>query len=421
MAREVYRGAFLVGVNYWPRAKAMYWWHRFDTNEVRADFGRLAEYGLGLVRIFLLWEVFQPVPNRISPEALKNLMVVADLASEFGLSLMPTLFCGHMSGVNWIPEWALAEESSPQRFPVFTGEKLHYRKLRNPYVDESIMDAQELLCKEIARAMCGHPALFAYDLGNEASNCFIPPDGQAGRSWLERMAGTLKTYGEGCKVTFGMHAEDLEEDRLVGPAEAATVCDFLCMHGYPFYLKWVDDPLDYEVLPFLGAITEWLGGKPVLFQEFGIPTRPSIPPFLNTDDSIKLHGRLWSEDEGAAYYSNALIRLKEEGMMGAMAWCYGDYTPELWNYPPLLELPHERFFGLFRHDGTAKPIAEAIRRFVRTESSETVISVSSDQRPWLKNEKPEAFYQDPVGNLKRLFARYKAWMRSRQPSVDPRL
>jgi hypothetical protein len=26
---------FMLGVNYWPRAKAMYWWADFDPGEVR--------------------------------------------------------------------------------------------------------------------------------------------------------------------------------------------------------------------------------------------------------------------------------------------------------------------------------------------------------------------------------------------------
>ena len=38
---------------------------------------------------------------------LERLVAVADLAGGFGLELIPTLFTGHMSGVNWIPAWAL--------------------------------------------------------------------------------------------------------------------------------------------------------------------------------------------------------------------------------------------------------------------------------------------------------------------------
>jgi hypothetical protein len=51
-------------------------------------------------------------------------------------------------------------------------------------------------------------------------------------------------------VTLGMHAEDLEEDRHLRPQDAAVFCDILSMHGFPFYLHWVDDPLDYELPPF---------------------------------------------------------------------------------------------------------------------------------------------------------------------------
>ena len=35
---------FSLGVNYWPRSRAMYWWKDYDGEEVREDFIRLAEY-----------------------------------------------------------------------------------------------------------------------------------------------------------------------------------------------------------------------------------------------------------------------------------------------------------------------------------------------------------------------------------------
>ncbi len=42
---------------------------------------------------------------------LGRLVDVADLAAGLGLALIPTLFTGHMSGVNWIPPWALGGAS----------------------------------------------------------------------------------------------------------------------------------------------------------------------------------------------------------------------------------------------------------------------------------------------------------------------
>ena len=42
---------FTLGVNYWPRRKAMYWWSNFDRGEVREEFAIIRDCGLSLVRI----------------------------------------------------------------------------------------------------------------------------------------------------------------------------------------------------------------------------------------------------------------------------------------------------------------------------------------------------------------------------------
>ena len=56
---------FVLGVNYWPRRKAMYWWSNFDAGEVREEFATIRELGMSLVRIFLLWDDFQPAPDAV--------------------------------------------------------------------------------------------------------------------------------------------------------------------------------------------------------------------------------------------------------------------------------------------------------------------------------------------------------------------
>ena len=102
--------AFVLGVNYWPRKKAMYWWKDFERAEVEAEFAQIADLGLHVARIFLFWEDFQPGPELISDGALADLGVVLDVASAAGIQVMPTFFTGHMSGANWWPSWALADE-----------------------------------------------------------------------------------------------------------------------------------------------------------------------------------------------------------------------------------------------------------------------------------------------------------------------
>ncbi len=67
---------FVLGVNYWPRRMAMYWWNDFYPGEVHEEFALLRDLGLSLVRIFLLWDDFQPTPDTVVPELLANLETV---------------------------------------------------------------------------------------------------------------------------------------------------------------------------------------------------------------------------------------------------------------------------------------------------------------------------------------------------------
>ena len=104
---------FQMGVNYWPRRKAMYWWSEFDAGEVRVEFEMIRELNLNLVRIFLLWEDWQRAPEQVDVRALASLETVLLLAADLELELDITFFVGHMSGPSWIPEWMLAPEPPP--------------------------------------------------------------------------------------------------------------------------------------------------------------------------------------------------------------------------------------------------------------------------------------------------------------------
>lgn len=395
----VYTNTFVTGINYWPARSAMYWWKYFDADEVQQDFQQLAQFKFKVVRIFLTWEDFQPTPENIPLSALDNLKTVADIAYSNRLLLMPTFFCGHMSGVNWMPAWMLGKTSNKNRFPVYSDGSLVFKRIRNFYSENDIIDAQKWQLEKVSLALQDHPAVWAFDLGNESSNCVIPPDRTAARHWLEAMTGQLKNCGDK-PVTLGMHAEDLEEDRHLWPQDAALYCDFLCMHGYPFYLGWVSID-DVYILPFLALVTNWLSGKPVLFQEFGLPTLPVIDPPLQP---INFKCPLWTEVEELAYYHKAL-KLLMKVATGALGWCYADYSPDLWNKPPLDLNPHERHFGLFRHDGTAKP---AVQAFVEHNPLQPLpLQEMSHEFPRIFTLDRNEFYTNPTHNLRLLYRQYK--------------
>lgn len=370
---------FLVGINYWPRRSAMAMWSEFDPGEIEDDFGRLAGLGLDVVRFFLLWEAFQPEPGKVAHDALRKLERVADLLAAHGLRGMPTLFTGHMSGVNWLPAWTLDTRTETGRFRTLTAEGERPYGIGDFYADADLLAAQRRLAREVGTLLRGHPALFAWDLGNEFTNLRVPAKEPDAAEWAKRLTDDLQT-SSGKEVTAGMHGEDLTQDRRLRPSSLCAPFGFATMHGYPVYSEFARDRLDTEVVPFLAALTQAFAHRPVLFSELGNPTCP--PGTVSPYDREPLPGE-WvvpshppdtpnlapyacaTEAEMEAYAYGVLDRLQRRGALGGFWWCYADYAPEVATRPPFDRARHELSFGIVRDDGSVKPVARALERFAR--------------------------------------------------------
>ena len=388
---------FRLGINYWPMGSAMGMWKQLDRGEVAEDLARIAEAGFDSVRIFLLWEDFQPEPDEVSIERLDDLVAVADAAREAGLALMPTLFTGHMSGANWVPAWALDRSRSCGRFRTIAGGRAVMSGIRNWYEDDDLRRAQALQAREVAAALGGHPALWAWDLGNEPSNCVLPQTAEHARRWLTSMIEALGENSPGTPVTLGLHQEDLEENRLMGPREAADSLAFACMHGYPAYARWSRNDADDGVPIFLGLLTQWLSGQDVLFAEFGAPTRHEGSPRVEGTG-------LLAEDEAAAYTGRVLEALHRLGFLGALLWCFADYDPALQGEPPFDEAPHEMSFGLWRADRSPKPALSVVRDF----GARDRLTPHRDL-DWI-DVTPEEYLSNPARHLERLYGAFaRGW------------
>jgi hypothetical protein len=215
------------------------------------------------------------------------------------------------------------------------------------------------------------------------------------------MAGAIHRADPARPITLGLHMEDIEEDRRIGPAEAGAYCDFLCMHGYPIYADWAAGPTDELVLPFLAVITRWLsGGSDVLFAEFGLPSYRRGDPDSQRHREVS-SSALIEEREAAAYIDRGLRALHDIGTGGAMLWCYADYDPRLWQEPPFDLAAHERWFGLWRADGRPKPAVAKVAAHAGTSR----VGPSDDWR-WIDLQ-PGEFYQNPRAHLTRLYSRFR--------------
>lgn len=333
----------------------MYMWDRYDAGALREDAARIRGYGLDTVRFFLMWERFQPSPDAIDPDALRDLVTTMNIFSDAGLRAIPTPFCGHMSGVNWVPSWALDPGTPRGRFRTMAGGTTSPYGIGDFYADAQLLAAQERLARALGETLRAHPALYVWDLGNEFSNMREPSSPEDAAAWSARLTNAFRETSD-AGATGGIHGEDVERDRGIRPSSIAQPWDIATMHGYPAYSIFSRGGGDTEVVPYLANLIRSFSGKPLLFSEFG---NPACPPGKTAIGKVPC----LAEEPMAVYASTVLDKLQRRGAIGALWWCWSDYVPELAKRPPFDLAPHEMRFGIVRADGSEKPVAAALAQF----------------------------------------------------------
>jgi endo-1,4-beta-mannosidase len=391
---------FWLGVNYWPARSGMYWWQHFDKASLADDFERIQETGLKIVRVFLVWEDFQPGAGKISTACLDHLVDVAEKADQRGLCVLPCFFTGHMCGMNWLPPWALWARERELPTPVFSQRRVRANLPRNFYEDPEILEAQVLLVREVSGALQGHPAVWAWDLGNSPSSVVTPPDREKGSLWLRVMTEELRSRNETVPITLGMDERNLSEDGGFRPQDAAEHLDFLSILATPYASELSSGPSDARLPSFLAILTQWLGGKDVMCLGLCVPTEPA----RKQERVHKKPGaeHLVSEQEAAAFLSSALDRLQEAGSMGAMVSFFSDFDPGLWEMPPLDRDVPGRHLGVYRRDRSPKDLEPILRE----KGSLQRHPFPAEPPSWIDMAREE-YESDPKLHIRRLYDNYR--------------
>lgn len=386
----------------------MTFWSGFDRHEVADEFDLLADLGLDTVRLFLLWDDWQPTPDTVSSERLRDLRTVADLAHERGLGLDVTFFTGHMSGPNWVPGWLL-DSSGPPAAPgirqVVSGGKVVASEYRNPFHDPVALSAARLLLTTVVTELRDHPGVWLWNLGNEPDLFAWPHTPAAGRAWVREMTALIKSIDPVREVTCGLHVASLLQDNRLRVNDVFAETDVAVMHAYPMYLPWARHDLDPDLVPFTCALVSALSGKPTLMEEWGGCTAPPGEPSQVWEWEAYGQPRrqfMASEEDLADYVSKVLPKLVEVGATGSLLWCFADYHPDLWDRPPCDQSRHERFFGLVRPDGSLKPHAEVVKAFAAGRPR----VARSPLHTLTLDVTPEQFYDSPADHAVRLYRDY---------------
>jgi len=393
---------FILGTNYWPQRTAMFMWRDFDSDVIAEDMSIISGLGLSCVRIYLLWEDFQPGPKTVPSLMLDRLVEFLEAADEKNIKVVVTLFTGHLCGLNWLPSWMLLASVDPSQSQIFSLGKFRFNRTRNPYAEPEVMESQMYFLGELTSAVSAHPALFSWDLGNEASRWSPAADTFAVEIWLQAMTETLKEKDERVLLTLNLHFSDLGRSKGLTPVLAAKYLDYLSISGQPQGVSWADDPFSPALPCFLGSLAGWLGRSPVMIQELGLATKSILSGSLDSDLRGKDDQLLVSEEDAALCAEDVISQLGRLHVMGAFWKSYGDYHPSIWKRPPLNNLTYERFSGLMRYDGTPKLAASVFETEAKELEQERISS------EWIDLSQEE-FYRDPDQHLRRLYGRFREY------------
>lgn len=351
-------GQVRIGANYWASHAGMLMWRHWRAEVVEKDFAQLHEHKLEVLRVFPLWPDFQPlnrvlsghghfyemrhdeqplpdeqmIQDGVSEEMLERFGLMADLAQKYQLGLVVGLVTGWMSGRLFVP-------TALQHL--------------NPITSPESMVWQVRMVRAIVRRFKNHPAIHAWDLGNEC-NCMGPATRDEAWVWTHTIASAIRVEDPTRPIVSGMHSLPADPKKPWSVRDQGELTDLLTTHPYPPFTPHCSREPINTMRPLLHAIAETrlyadLSGKPAFVEEFG-NLGPSISSEKVAADMarVRLYD-IWAHDCRAAVW-----------------WCAFDQT-ELTN-APYDWISVERELGLFRADRTPKPVAKAFQSFAETVS-----------------------------------------------------
>ncbi len=348
---------FMLGVNYWPRRSGVQMWRRFDAAEIDVEFAQIRELGMDTVRVFPLWDDFQPIyelpscsnrprtigmrhdwnvtpelnPEMIDPAMLEKFDQVVELAGKHQLKLIVALLTAWMSGTLFNPTW---------------------KGGRNLFSHPFMIKYQMLYCRAFAKRYAGRPEILAWEYGNEqncADSCDAP---ETAWVWMHALAAELKLHDPETLVGSGMHGlrHVTSAAHPWGIRDSADTMDFLTTHPYPLFTPgcFKDSPTDLRANLHATVESRYLadlGRRPVLCEETG-----------------SLGNSILSEPLSAAFLRMRLYSLFANGVMGCLWWCFSDF--QCGGELPYRDVQMENDgLGLTRDNGEVKPVGLEMRNF----------------------------------------------------------
>ena len=347
-------GTLTLGINYWASQTAARMWRDWHPDEIERDLRLLAESGFTLLRVFPTWNDFQPLDVRqpaegnaadpgsgtgedlpgtsavsagVDEQMMDRFSAFCDLAEQYHLKLIVCILTGQMTGRLFIPR-ALER--------------------RNLYTDPVALKWEARYVEYFVRRMKHHPAISAWESGNETNYLGIAENSARVEAWLRYIHSTIR-LADPERPVIGVNGLNISSEEAPWLSRlVAQFSDFVTVHPYIMWGKaGIEEFNGIRSLLFCPAQSsglEQITGKPAFVEETGL-WRPM---------TVSLEGV-------AKYLRGMLWNLWSANCRGMLWWCAFDQerfdsAPYDWSLPGLEH-------GLFSGTGDPRPGAEIILRF----------------------------------------------------------
>lgn len=348
------KGKFALGCNYWASHAGTNMWKDWRPEVVEADLKQISEAGMQMIRVFPIWSDFQPIyqfysaggslkeirfkdgplagsgPGKdgMSLEMMAHFKQFADLAQKYNIKLVVGLVTGWMSGELFVPQ-------------ALEGRKI----LSDP---TSIM-WQVKLVRNMVHEFKNHPAILAWDLGNECNVMEEVESSEIAYVWTASITNAIRAEDQTHTVVSGMHGLLAGSTAKWKIQDQAELNDLLTTHPYPFFTPHTNQDPANTIRTIIHSAAESrmysdIGGKPCLVEETGILGPMEANEFSKTGFLRSILFNNWAQD-----------------CHGLMWWCA--YDQNQLAFPPYEWAAVERDLGLFRTDRSAKPVVNEISKF----------------------------------------------------------
>jgi len=347
----------LLGIGYLPINTGSRFWQQFDIGEISDDFDHIAALGLNAVRVPLFWQDFQPGENRIESRILDHFGDFLQAAEAHHLKVVAGLWAGFWDGALWWPDWGVNPAPLPPHWPLLVnGSWLTWGRLRHPFTDERMLQARELLVRELVSYYASHPALIGWEPMPGFGRLAAASDKEITKRWVTDVIDSLTQAAPDQQNIFLTAFDALENPDTIdlktileaGGRPGLSIASFASDRRHlPLSIRW---------LSFAMELSNALAGEPLSLYLAGLPTTAPGERSLSRDGVFYA-----SEEEAAVHLAKVIALARQADLPSLWLWRWADIPQAQWRAAPYDRPGWRRRTGLLRADGSEKKLVQALK------------------------------------------------------------